>query len=512
MEKYTRDSFPKAILSDKNFYEYLCEYAQDLGDKCTIISDKISYSARQVLEYSEIAAVLLRTHGVKRGDTVAFRMPQTPETIILLSALQIIGALTAFCDPHLGVAEYIKSTGVRIAPDWYLSDENGTWALMDHNFSNPTSIQVGQSDPYDKNEIKQLVSDFDVKSATFLLFTSGTTGKSKGAMVSQYSILNTVLDNSVSGDFREGDSSLIIIPIYHLFAFSIVISSLMKKHVMVFPSNVSIEETFKNIEKYKITRLNAVPTYFLAMADSGLTDVYDISSLRLGYTAGGPYTEEQFRRIESILNCRFVGGYGLSEFMAITISHFPAPLETRAKGVGFVYKNVECVIVNEDNNKLPLMSEGEICVKGYSMMLGYYNDPEATAEIIDGNGYLHTGDLGYLDGDGILYITGRKKDLIVRCGKNLSPFKIEVGLCGLEYVSSASVCGIRDALYGEVPAALVVLSNSAGEITAEQIRQDLLDSKSVIKPELPQKIIFAKELPLLSTGKVDKLKVKEILG
>ncbi len=509
--KTTRDMLELNELQEKGLYAYLFEFATLCKNEGCLADERNVYTAGKVFACTRSLAAQLIRAGVKTGDIVALRMTRDPETLLVFYALQTMGAVAVLCDEHFGVKQYLAEMGNVIDAKYMLSNEGGRYALYDEKFEILCEPSLWEEVPYDGVALDKIITNVDIHGPSFVLFTSGTTGKSKAVVQSQYALFNTLVDTGESRAAKEGDKELVILPLYHLFSLCLVGAALVAREMMIFPDKMGIEDTFRNIEKYKINRLFAVPTYFIMMAQSNLTEKYDINSLRVGYTAAGPYTEEQYRNIEEKLGCIMAGGYGMSEFIGISLTHIPASIDVRAKGVGFVYKQIECKILDGENNELPLLEEGEICVKGYPMMLGYYNDPEATAQIIDENGFLHTGDLGFLDEDGIIYVTGRKKELIIRGGLNISPYKIEVALTKLPYIQAACSCGIQDKVYGEIPAAAIVVNTDMG-VSLEDIKRDLLARELLIKPALPEKIVVLEALPLLPTGKVDKLKVKEILG
>lgn len=511
MKRYCREVLVKAQFSDKTFYDYLVDSAKMDGKLPLLVTEKYEKTRQEVLEITDGLIAYFSKKGISKGDVVAFRATRTAETITLMFSLFAVGALVAFCDPHFPLKTFIASSGVEIVPNWYITDEGGEWEILDADFAAPEPLNIWQQKDYDKNAVAKTASNTNAYDPTLILFTSGTTGGSKAIIAAQHSLLNGCLDMRASADYMYGDVILEILPLHHMFALALVAAAVITHQTMVFPTGIDIEDTLKNIERYKVSRLFGVPTYFIGMAMHPNLKKYDISSLRIGYTGGGPYTEQQFRNIEAALGCYMLSGYGMSEFFAITLSHQPAPIDVRAKGVGFVYKSIDCKILDSKGNELPLETEGEICVKGYPMMIGYYNDPKATAEIIDKNGYLHTGDLGYLDDCGILYITGRIKELIIRGGENYSPYKIEAAITSLPYVNVAAVCGIKDEVFGEVPAVMLSLKDKSEKVTEEKLKKDLLGSGKLIKPELPAKVLFVEDFPYLATGKIDRLKVKEIL-
>ena len=203
--------------------------------------------------------------------------------------------------------------------------------------------------------------------------------------------------------------------------------------------------------------------------------------------AGAPFTAEQLRYIEGELGLQLMPGYGMSECVGISTMNYGASVEERATGVGKLYPMTE----------IRFTADGEICVRGATQMIGYYNDAAATKEAVDKDGFLHTGDLGYIDEKGFLRINGRKKDIIIRNGNNLSAVEIERKILSLPQVKDVCVVGIPDEKQGEAPCALIVAD---GEVDLTAV---------LTKIELPAKIIYTEKIPLTSSGKPDKQAIKK---
>ena len=248
--------------------------------------------------------------------------------------------------------------------------------------------------------------------------------------------------------------------------------------------------------------MNGVPSLYKAMAEK--TGDYDVSTLRVGFIGGSPCTVREIRDIEAKLGMKLLNAYGMSECVSISISSAADPLEKRIGGVGHIYPLSRVEIVGPDGRKVEPGEQGEITVQGASRMLGYFRDPEATRAAIDADGFLHTGDLGYLDGDGILHITGRIKEIIIRNGVNLSARRIEEALLSVPGVSAAAVVGIPDAKQGEVPAAMAVSDRTEVELLADL-------AEKLPKNEIPVRIVLAESIPLTPSGKPDKQTIQKLL-
>ena len=293
----------------------------------------------------------------------------------------------------------------------------------------------------------------------------------------------------------------------HVFGLAVLLMGLYKRYCNFFPKVITIPYAAECIEKHKITRLDGVPSFALALAQHHADTHFCADSLKVGVLGGAPSTKAQFDFIEAELGIKLLPVYGQSECIGITGANETQSDLVRSSTVGSFLPMNRGYILDENGMEVPQGTEGEICVKGPAVMLGYLNDKDATREAIDEDGRLHTGDLGWLDGDGNLHISGRKKDIIIRNGNNISARKIEEALHTLEAVSNTAVVGIPHEKWGEVPCALVIPKN--GHTVSEESLKEAL-SGILAKIELPETILFADALPLTASGKPDKQAIKKL--
>lgn len=326
-------------------------------------------------------------------------------------------------------------------------------------------------------------------------------------MLSQYNLINHIRNFSVSGCYFEDDVSVELLPIHHVFGLAVILMGLVKQYSILFPKTFSIPYVSECIEKHRITRLDGVPSFALALAEHHKATGFCAESLRVGVLGGAPSTKAQFDFIERELGIKLLPVYGQSECIGITGANETQSHIVRSSTVGTFLPMNQGFILDESGKEVEQGFEGEVCVTGPAVMLGYYCDPTATAEAIDEMGRLHTGDLGYLDQDGNLHISGRKKDIIIRNGNNISAKKIEEALHTLEGISQAAVVGIPHEKWGEIPCALVI--TEPGFLTSpEEIRNRL--ASMLTKLELPEMILFHDQMPLTSSGKPDKQRIKSL--
>lgn len=427
-------------------------------------------TAAQVLERVESMASELTRRGIHRGDFVALRAWRNVDTALRILAMQRIGAVCVLTDP--------RQKGEEALSDLPVTGRMDGEALT---LSTVTPVREGEPDPREPG---------------FVIFTSGSTGTPKAVVLSQYNLVNNLVDSQPLGCYREDDIALGALPLDHVFGLVLLAGVCVLGYAIFFPEKTDISGILTVIQEEKITRMNGVPSLYLAMAEQA--DGYDLSSLRAGFIGGGPYTPEQFFRMEKALDMTLIPVYGMSECIGIACGDWKDAREIRAKGVGRIYSMNRCEIRDFDGREVPAGETGEIWVEGPARMLGYHPHRMGEGEL------LPTGDLGYLDEDGFLHITGRKKDIIIRNGINLSPKPIEDALLSVPGVRAVCVVGMPHAIQGEVPWALVEGSRTSGELFA--LMQTLLP-----KNQIPVEILATDRIPMTGSGKPDKMAVREVL-
>ena len=490
---------------EKSILEYFQEYAAQCPDKRFLFDENRSYTVEGA--YREAAAIgnRLYTYGVRVGSAVALRCTRSLDTCLIYLALQMMGAMALLTDPHQGVEGFLSGAGA----EFLITNEgadcdisaNGRWEVLGHG-----PLEIGY--PARAEEcIFPAVKDLHAPAT--VVFTSGSTGKGKGVMLSQYNLVNHIRNFSVSGCYREDDVSAELLPVHHVFGLAVLLMGLIKRYCILFPKTVDIKYVAECIETHRITRLDGVPSFALALAEHHRNTNFCAGSLRVGVLGGAPSTKAQFDFVEQELGIQLLPVYGQSECIGITGADETQSGSVRSSTVGKFLPMNEGYILDESGVEVPPGEEGEVCVKSPAVMLGYLGDEKATREAIDGEGRLHTGDLGWLDKDGNLHISGRKKDIIIRNGVNIPAGKIEEALHTLEAVSRAAVVGVRHEKWGEVPCALVVLKD--GHAMSEEAVKKALEPR-LAKNEMPEKILFAKVLPLTSSGKPDKQKIIKLFS
>jgi fatty-acyl-CoA synthase len=353
---------------------------------------------------------------------------------------------------------------------------------------------------------KELKADSDIN----IQFTSGTTGSPKGATLTHRNILNNGYFTGEAMKFTEEDRLCIPVPLYH--CFGMVMGSLncvTHGACMVFPNDgFDPESTLKAISEEKCTALFGVPTMFIAELDHPDFKNYDTSSLRTGCMAGASCPIEVMKKVFDDMHMSEVTiAYGMTETSPVSFqSSTDDPIERRVSTVGRVHPHVEVKIVDEQGATVPRGEKGEFCTRGYSVMSGYWNDEERTAEAIDKDGWMHTGDLAILDDEGYCNIVGRVKDMVIRGGENVYPREIEEFLYTNENVQDVSVFGVPDDKYGEEICAWIKLK------TDVQLNEE--DIKSFCKGQIahykvPRYVKFVDDFPMTVTGKIQKFIMRD---
>ena len=348
--------------------------------------------------------------------------------------------------------------------------------------------------------------------AVNIQFTSGTTGFPKGATLSHRNILNNGYFVGARIGLSRADKLCIPVPLYHCFGMVMGnLACLVHGATMVYPA-AAFEPlaVLEAVEQERCTALYGVPTMFIAVLNSPEFDRFDLSSLRTGIMAGSLCPIAVMREVICRMHMGSVTiAYGMTETSPVSFqSDMDDPLELRVSTVGRVQPHLEVKLVDEDGIVVPRGTPGELCTRGYSVMLGYWNDPERTAEAIDAEGWMHTGDLATLDENGYCSIVGRIKDLVIRGGENIYPREIEEFLLTHEAVADAQVIGVPDARYGEELCAWVVLR--AGASLTDDALRDHCRGK-IAHYKIPRYVRFVDAFPMTVTGKVQKFAMREAM-
>jgi fatty-acyl-CoA synthase len=342
-------------------------------------------------------------------------------------------------------------------------------------------------------------------------YTSGTTGFPKGVMLTHHNILNNGFHIGERQKFTEADRLCLSVPLFHCFGLVLgVMAALTHGATLVILETFDPLLALASVQKERCTALYGVPTMFIAELNHPMFKMFDLSTLRTGIMAGSPCPMEIMKRVISDMRCRDITiAYGLTEGSPVmTQTSTDDPIELRVSTVGQRLPGIEVRIVNpETNAEVPPGTQGEVVCRGYNVMKGYYQLPEATTQAIDADGWLHSGDLGTMDANGYFKITGRIKDMIIRGGENISPREIEEFLLRLDGIRDVQIAGIASLKYGEEVGAFIIRKDGA-TITEEDVR-DFCRGK-IANFKIPRYVFFVDGYPMTASGKVQKYKLREL--
>jgi long-chain acyl-CoA synthetase len=340
-----------------------------------------------------------------------------------------------------------------------------------------------------------------------LLYTSGTTGNPKGVMLTHHNLLTNALAVAELCQPAPRDMMLHVLPLSHSFGVLCMnLDAVLGSRSVILP-RFDTKRVFESIHEFRVKRFSAVPTMFIALCHYPERERYDCSSLEIVSNGGAALPEEVRLEFERLFKCKVRGGYGLSE-TAPTVTAYADDEEYRPWSAGRPIPGVEVCIQDPDGKHLAAGERGEICVRGPNLMTGYWNDPAATAAVMRA-GWLRTGDVGYLDADGYLFITDRMKDIIIKGGENISPRQVEEAIHTHPAVAEVAVIGLPDATLGEEVCAVVVLR--AGHAATEaELREHA--GRFVGKFKVPARVVFRPALPKSGVGKVLKRELRRELA
>jgi fatty-acyl-CoA synthase len=364
--------------------------------------------------------------------------------------------------------------------------------------------------PADRARLDQIGEDLQPDDAINIQFTSGTTGLPKGATLSHHNILNNGYFVGRELRLTERDRICIPVPLYHCFGMVMGnLAAITHGAAMIYPSeSFDPQKTLAAVDAERATALYGVPTMFIAELETPDFLSHDLSSLRTGIMAGAPCPVEVMKRVISDMNLTEITiCYGMTETSPVSFqTATDDPLDRRVSTVGRAHPHVQVKVVDTQGRCVPRGIQGEIHTRGYSVMKGYWQEPDRTREVLDAAGWMHTGDLGVIDEHGYGNVTGRLKDMVIRGGENVYPREVEEFLYGHAKVQAVQVCGVPDARFGEEICAWIQLKLGA-TATENEIRE--FCQGRIAHYKIPRYIRFVSEFPMTITGKIQKFVMRE---
>lgn len=494
-----------------------------------LISAHQHYRATYTEFYEQVTAVAkgLIALGVKSGDRVGIWSPNCYEWTLLQYATAKIGAIMVNINPAYRTSELIyviNQSGLSYIFSAIQFKTSHYKKMIDdaREFTDTLRKEVywGESWEYFLAQGKK-VSDEKLQSyeakvqfddPVNIQYTSGTTGNPKGVTLTHHNILNNAYFIGVRMNYTDKDRVCIPVPFYH--CFGMVIGNLCcTAHgaTMVIPNDsFDATKTLEAVERERCTSLYGVPTMFISELYTLDRHPYDLSSLRTGVMAGALCPPEIMKRVKEQMNMHEITiCYGMTETSPVsTQTRIGVPFEKQIHSVGTIQDHIEIKIINPETKAIvPRGESGELCTRGYSVMLKYWNSPQATAQVIDEQRWMHSGDLAMMDEDGYIHISGRIKDLIIRGGENISPKEIEDFLYTYEGVMDAQVIGVPSKKFGEEVMAWIK-PNEGVTLTEEELRNFCKDRIAHYK--VPRYWKFVNEFPMTISGKIRKVEMREI--
>ncbi len=464
--------------------------------------------------------------GIGKGDRVGIWAPNCPEWLLTQYATAKIGAILVTINPAYRTSELeyvLNQAGIRLlvaAESFKTADYAAMISEVRPHCTALERVVLIGSPEWDELPVRDGVTSLlAAKQAQLspdepinIQYTSGTTGFPKGAMLSHHNILNNGYFVGELCGYTETDRVCVPVPLYHCFGMVLGnLAATAHGACLVYPvPSFEPAATLSAVVQERCTSLYGVPTMFIAMLADSDFESYDLSSLRTGIMAGSPCPVEVMKQVVERMGMTEVTiCYGMTETSPVsTQTRADDTLERRVSTVGRVHPHLEVKIVDPDTGlTVPRGTPGELCTRGYSVMLGYWGQPDKTAEVIDQARWMHTGDVAVMDPEGYLTITGRIKDMVIRGGENVYPREIEEFLYTHPDILDVQVIGVPDARYGEELCAWVRLRPGALELTADALRGYATGRLAHYK--IPRYVHVVEEFPMTVTGKVRKVEMRE---
>lgn len=499
---------------EMSFKNFLKSKTTHSADKIFIVDEHTSYTWAEIEICSTIIAEDLSKLGVTSGSRVGICSINSANWILTFFAIQKLEAIAVLINFNLHISEIV--TTLKIGDVDFLcygdlpemTDEQKFLADIrsaDSPVKNFYSIRAAIDFKTRRAEYETLLykfANFDEADAPCtMIFTSGSTGKPKGVILSAYNILNAANVNYIDQTLCPEDRTCIILPFFHIFGLVAgIFANALADSTIFIPPNIRTNTLLNLISRERCTIFHSVPTMLIALINNKNFSADKLSTLRCTIISGAAATDSQIKMFrEKMPNNHFLSSYGLSEMAPVSITNYNDTEEHLLHTVGHPVKNIQIKILNPDAEGI-----GEILVQGFNLMTCYYKLNEAD-QSIDREGWLHTGDLGSLQPDGYLKLTGRIKELIIRGGENIMPGEVEAVISKFDTVDNVKIIGLPSDFFGEEVCACIKLKT--GKIfDEEKFRAEL--SADLARYKIPSKFVIVDEFPMLGTGKIDTVTLK----
>ncbi|RBY87964.1 long-chain fatty acid--CoA ligase [Blastococcus sp. TF02A-30] len=499
----------------------LRESARTHPEKWALLHDGGRMSYVELDAASDRFAAGLVSRGLRPGDAVALQLPNVPHFPVAYFGILKAGCVAVPVNTLLRSAEIayvLRDSGARLLVTWNGAAEEAAKAAADVGLQELFVLDLPGFPPASVGRRFQQLAEAvvlgppplhqsDPGDTAAIIYTAGTTGRPKGAELTHFQLfMNADTPGRLFG-IRDDDVILTVLPLFHVFGLSSILNCAVRfAATMSLVPRFDPERVMATIQRDGVTVFEGVPTMYIALLNHPRRDEFHLSSLRVGISGGAPLPAEVIDEVERTWGIVVLEGYGMSETASTTTFNVSAE-ERRVYSVGKPVYGVEVGIWDDAGRPLPPGQEhvGEIVVRGVNVMRGYHGRPDATAEAMAG-GWFHTGDLGYLDSDGFLFVVDRKKDLIIRGGENVYPHEVEDVLYEHPAVAEAAVVGVPDPRLGQEVKAFVALRPGRVATEAELVA---FVRERVASYKYPRTVEFRDALPKNATGKILK---RELVG
>src|SRR5215216_599500 len=501
--------YPDISIPETALTPFVMHRASELGDKAALIDGpsgrRISYA--QLADSISIVAHNLSQRGFRKGDVCGILSPNCPEYGIAFHAVATLGGIVTPINPlytHHEIAHQLKDSGARFLVTVPGCTEKAGEAAADAGidelfvFGSAPGATSFESLLVDNGRAEQTEID-PLEDLVVLPYSSGTTGLPKGVMLTHHNLVANIRQMEGLCYFYETDTLICVLPLFHIYGLVVVLNmGLYSGSAVVMMPRFELESFLKAVQDYEVTLAHLVPPIVLALSKHPIVDNYRLPKLKTIFSGAAPLGEELTRACMDRLGITVRQGYGMTETSPVTHSSPAPPLDIRFGSVGVAAPNTECKIIDlETGAPLGPGEKGEVCVRGPQIMIGYLNNPEATARTIDVENWLHTGDIGYYDEDGHFFIVERAKDLVQFVGFQVPPAGLEAGLLTHPCVADAAVIPYPDDEAGEVPKGIIVLRQPVEpEAILEFVAERVAPHKRIRHVE------FVEKIPKSPSGKI----------
>jgi len=504
-----RSPYSDVEIPEITLTQAVLRHAEDLADKPALIDGMTG----RVMSYGDLnqavrrAAAGLAERGFRKGEVFAIFSPNLPEYAIAFFAVAMLGGINTTINPVYTADELacqLKDAGAKYLltvpqlMDKALEAGEGTsvqeiFVFGEAEGATPFASLLLSEGPLPETKINPR------EDIVALPYSSGTTGVAKGVMLTHYNMVANLYQLEEHDCTSERDTLIAVLPFFHIYGMNVIMNmGLFKGATIVTMPRFDLELFLNMMQTHKVTRAHLVPPIILALAKHPVIDNYDLSNLELIMSGAAPLGENLSTACCERLSCVIKQGYGLTETSPVTHMCSENPAEIKNGSIGQCIPSTECKIIHlETGEALGVRQEGELYIRGPQVMKGYLNRPENTAQTIDQEGWLHTGDIGYADEEGHFFIVDRAKELIKYKGFQVAPAELEAVLLSHPMVADAAVIPCQDEEAGEVPKAFVVLK---GETSAEEIQEYVAERVAPYKKI--RQIEFIEQIPKSPSGKI----------